>query len=349
MNFLDIAIPKPSLEAQAAAARRNLELTKPRGSLGRLEELVLSLAAWQDDPLPQAKPAATLIFASDHGVSDLGVSAFPKAVTRAMVSNFLGGGAAASVLSKAHGIPLQVVDVGVAGGAVHSASREYRRYSVADRAVGDLVSCDAMDRITLEESIEAGRESIRALPSSTRVVVLGEMGIGNTTVASCLGHALLGGTAAEWVGQGTGVGVEGISRKAEIVGRAVRRLDGTVEPLEVLRRVGGRELAALVGAMLEAGRGRRTVLVDGFIVSSAALIALKLVPALRPALVFAHRSAEAAHGRLLDAMDARPILELGMRLGEGSGALVALWTLESACLLHGQMATFAEARVPDQC
>jgi len=340
--------PSPSLVAHEAAQLRQAHLTKPAGSLGRLETLAIDLATWFDDPLPQARPAGALLFAADHGVSLRGVSAYPREVTRAMVCNFLNCGAAAAVLARHHRIPLTVIDVGVAGGPIEWASPGYVRSPVADASSGDLVETDSMDQATLDAALQAGKDAVQSMPPDTRVLILGEMGIGNTTVASALAASLLGGDAKDWVGRGTGVDDKVLQLKRDVVDAALARVRPESRPRELLRRLGGREIAAMAGAMIEAGRLRRVVLVDGFIVTAAALVATQLEPQLRRALMFAHRSAEAAHDRMLQALCARPLLDLELRLGEGSGALVAWSLLDMACCLHCEMATFESAAVPNR-
>jgi nicotinate-nucleotide--dimethylbenzimidazole phosphoribosyltransferase len=348
MNDLDL-FPTPSESARQAALSWQMKLTKPAGSLGRLEEIAVHLAAWFDDPLPKPRPAAALLFAADHGVSRLGVSAYPREVTRAMVQNFLAGGAAACVFSRQLQVPLTVIDVGVEGGRLDWSGPGYVRADVAEHPSGDLVSTDAMGDLTLDAAVLAGQRAVRGLASDTRVVVLGEMGIGNTTVASALAAGLAGGDPESWVGRGTGVEGPAMATKCDVVRRALERVGRKSSARELLRRLGGREIAAIVGAMMESARMRRIILVDGFIVTVAAFAAVRLEPRVRPALLFAHRSAEAAHGRLLELLDARPLLDLEMRLGEGSGALVALPLLDLACHLHEEMATFDSAGVPDRC
>jgi nicotinate-nucleotide--dimethylbenzimidazole phosphoribosyltransferase len=342
-------LPLPSESARQAALSRQMKLTKPTGSLGRLEELAVNLAAWLDEPIPKSRPAAALLFAADHAVSRLGVSAYPRDVTRAMVRNFLTGGAAACVLARQLQVPLTVIDVGVDGGRPDWSGPGYVRADVADHPSGDLVSTDAMSESTLEAAILAGQSAVQSLAPDTRVVVLGEMGIGNTTVSSALVAGLVGGDSDSWVGRGTGVEGRVLAAKRDVVRRALQRVGHERSPRELLRCLGGREIAAMVGAMVESARLRRVVLVDGFIVTVAALAAIRLEPRVRPALVFAHRSAEGAHGRLLEILQARPLLDLEMRLGEGSGALVALPLLDLACRLHEEMATFESAGVPDRC
>jgi nicotinate-nucleotide--dimethylbenzimidazole phosphoribosyltransferase len=341
--------PLPSQEARRAALFHQSQLTKPEGSLGRLEEIAVNLAAWFDDPLPNARPAEALIFAADHGVSYRGVSAYPREVTRAMVHNFLSGGAAAAVLARHHGIPLRIIDVGVDGGPIKRTGDDYVRVPVADAVCGDLMTSDAMDHAALEAAFAAGATAVRATAPNARVVILGEMGIGNTTVASALAASLLGGDASQWVGRGTGVSDAVLELKRKVITTALKRAHPESRPYELLRKLGGREIAALVGAMIEAARLRRAVVVDGFIVSTAALVATLLEPRIAPALVFAHRSAEAPHDRLLLALGARPLLDCQLRLGEASGGLLAFSLIEMACRLHREMATFHSAAVPNRC
>ena len=334
-------------EAAKAARARQDRLTKPRGSLGRLEDLVVQLAALQGEAVPRARPAAALVFAADHPVARHGVSAYPSAVTAAMLANFAAGGAAASVLARVHRVALEVIDVGVE--APPKATGCVRRHAVAARAEGDLRTEDAMDAATLDSALAAGREAVAELEPPPAVLLLGEIGIGNTSAAAAVAAAILGRPAAELVGRGTGLDDAGLARKAEVVSDAVARV-GTGErpPLEALRRLGGRELAALVGAIELASARRVAILVDGFSVGVAALVAVRAWPSTRASLVFAHRSAEAGHTAVLDALDAEPLVDLGLRLGEASGALSAFPLLEAACRLHAEMATFEEAGVPDR-
>ncbi|HUH03038.1 MAG TPA: nicotinate-nucleotide--dimethylbenzimidazole phosphoribosyltransferase [Kofleriaceae bacterium] len=342
------------LDAAAAAAARDRqhELTKPRGSLGRLETLAVELAAIQGAAIPRARPAAAIIFAADHPVVIHGVSAYPSEVTRAMVANFLTGGAAASVLARRLSIPLSVVDVGVAGGPIEAPEgADFVRDPVAELSAGDLVECDAMPAATYRAALAAGRAAIDRT-ADVRVVVLGEMGIGNTTPASAVGAMLLGHAAAAMTGPGTGLDPGGVARKAAVIDRALARARAAGvdpgDPHAVCAALGGRDLAALVGAMERALERRIAVLVDGFIVTAAALVLCRARPDSRARLFFAHRSREPGHGALLAALDARPLLELEMALGEGSGALMAFPVLELACALHADMATFSSAGVPDR-
>jgi len=358
----DPAFPRwrfPRLEDDAAGEAahtaywaRQERLTKPPRSLGRLEELGARLARLQGVSLPATRPAACVLFASDHPVAVHGVSAYPQAVTRAMVGNFAGGGAASSAMCRHLGVPQQVVDVGVAGGAVAAPGDFYTRDPVADMPAGDLVISDAMPAATCRAAIAAGGAAIDRLSGDVRVVVLGEMGIGNTTCAAAVAAAVLGLPAAELVGPGTGVTGAGLSRKLEVVTAALRRVrssdDVRVPPERALAALGGRDVAALVGAMARAVERRILVLVDGFIAGAAALVLVSVDRAASHGLVFGHRSREPGHRRVLDHIGARPLLELDMALGEATGALAALPLLDLACATHAGMATFESAGVPDR-
>lgn len=355
--------------AVEAFVARDGALTKPAGSLGVLEALGRRLAHVQRDPRPQVRPAACLVFASDHPVAALGVSAYPIGVTRAMVANFVRGGAAASVLCKRAGLPLYVIDVGVAGPPVFADDRGgcYTRAGVADAAVGDLVTADAMPPSTYRAALSAGAAAVaaRLAAGPLRALVIGEMGIGNTTCAAAVTAALTGAAGADLdavVGRGTGIDDATWARKRDVVASAVGRVRGILaaDPdaagHRALAALGGRELAAMVGAMAHAIERDVIVLVDGYIASAAALALCTIAPAAAAGLVFGHQSREPGHQRLLaalralpgDAVHARPLLDLDLALGEASGALLAFDLLDAACCLHDQMATFAEAAVPDR-
>lgn len=354
MPGLDLIVspPPPDADAAAAAVHHQSQLTKPAGSLTELEHIAIALAAMQGQPGPQARPAEAILFASDHPVTAHGVSAYPSSVTAAMVDNFVAGGAAASVLCRHLGIRLTVIDVGVARAEpqriVAPGSRvapvTLLRDVVAEDDVGDLLHSDAMSPATLQRAIAAGIAAVDRLPAQTRVLVLGEMGIGNSTCAAAMTAALLGLDAASVTGAGTGVTGAVLDRKRAVVAQAAARVRGQ-SPLRVLAAVGGRELAAIAGAVGRAAERRICVLVDGFITSAAVLAAVRATPAIRPYLLFGHRSAEPGHRHILEALQARPLLDLGLRLGEGSGALAAFPLLELACVLHNEMATFASAQV----
>jgi len=332
-----------------AALARQAILTKPTGALGALEGVAVWLADIQQSEKPVAGPAAAVVFASDHPVSRLGVSAYPREVTPMMVINLATGGAAASVLARLNGIPLHVVDVGTEPyPAPEPAPGMHWHRALTAGAVGDLIESDAMDAIALDAAMSAGAEAVDSLPADTRIVIFGEMGIGNTTPASAVSARLMGMTAADMVGPGTGVSGEALQAKRDLVQHALDRTADTTAPLDVLRRLGGREIAAIVGAMGRAAELGMAILVDGFIVSSAALVAARHDERVRDYMWFGHRSAEPGHARILDALQATPLVDAGLRLGEGSGALTALPLIEASVALHNQMATFEQAAVPDK-
>ena len=350
--------PRLDADALARARARQAGLTRPPGSLGALEPIALQLAALQGQALPVARPAAALLFAADHPVTRHRVSAYPAEVTAAMLANFAAGGAAASVLARLHRIPLRVIDVGVAraAGGVPSGPRggaEVVRRPVADSEAGDLLHTDAMTPEVYTEALRTGADESAALGPGLRVLLLGEMGIGNSTAAAAVYAALLGGDPGEYAGPGTGVHGVALAHKREVLRGAVERVrrahpDLQEDPHRALQTLGGREIAAIAGAMAEAIARGVAVLVDGFIVGAAALALVRLAPAWRAGMIFAHRSAEPAHARMLAAIGAVPLLDLGMCLGETSGALAAFPLVEAACALHSEMATFAGAGVPDR-
>ncbi|MEL6430118.1 MAG: nicotinate-nucleotide--dimethylbenzimidazole phosphoribosyltransferase [Planctomycetota bacterium] len=330
--------------AQSAARDRQNRLTKPPGSLGALEDVAVALAGIQGSERPASRPAAALLFAADHPVTQHGVSAYPPSVTGAMMSNFAGGGAASTVFARTLDIPLTVFDVGV--------ESEYAPSDVVVRTprgghAGDLRTEDALDAAAFEAAWSAGASAIDGLRDDVRVVLFGEMGIGNTTPAAAVAAALLGRPAADLVGPGTGVAGDALLHKRGVVQDALDRV-GPLAPdagREALRRLGGRELVAIASATTAAADRGLAVLVDGFIVTASVLAAVRAQPTIRESLVFAHRSEEPGHRALLDALDARALLDLGFRLGEGSGALAALPLLDLACAMHGGMATFQEASI----
>jgi len=334
------------LTARAEAEARQAQLTKPTGSLGQLEDVALTLAALQG-ARPDIRLPWIAVFAGDHGVVAEGVSAYPQEVTGQMLRNFVGGGAAISVLARQLDARLEVVDLGTAfaldalPGVLHLN---------LGAGTGNFAIDAAMSDAQLRLAMQAGRDSLlRAKASGADLFIGGEMGIGNTSAASALACALLGLPASELVGPGTGLDAGGVARKAAVIERALALHAAFLgDPFEVLRRLGGFEIAALTGAYLAAAQEGVAVLVDGFICSVAALLAVRLNPACRDWLLFGHRGAEPGHRRVLDALAAQPLLDLGLRLGEGSGAALAVPLLRLACALHNQMATFAEAAVSDR-
>ncbi len=342
--------PAPSQAHRQHAIARQRQLTKPEGALGRLETLAIELAALQQSERPQATRVPVLVFAGDHGIAAQGVSAYPAEVTVQMLRNFATGGAAITVLSRELGLPLHVWDVGsLADAPVAGVTCDKPR-----RGTDDFSQGPAMTPADRDAAFAAGRRAAEtACGDAADLLLLGEMGIGNTTAASALAAVLGPLPLAELVGAGTGLDAARIAHKQAVIARALalhgEAIVAAADPGgEALCRVGGLEIAALAAAMIAAAQHGVPVLVDGFIVSAAALAAVRINPSLRPWLLFSHRSAERGHALVLDRLQAEPLLQLDLRLGEGSGAALALPLLRLACALHNDMATFAEAAVADR-
>ncbi|WP_020228264.1 nicotinate-nucleotide--dimethylbenzimidazole phosphoribosyltransferase [Acidovorax sp. MR-S7] len=314
--------------------------TKPLGSLGQLERLALRLGLILGTETPALQAPQMLVCAGDHGLAARGVSAYPADVTWQMVENFLAGGAAVSVLARQHGLALTVVDCGVAKDFAPRPGLVVRKVA---HGTQDASQGPAMTRAQCEAAIANGREVVRALPGNA--LLLGEMGIGNTSAASLLLARLAGVDLAECTGAGTGLDDAGIARKRAVLRQALDANAGAVAPLNALAALGGFEVATLVGAVLQAASERRVVVVDGFITSAAVLVASRLQPLVLQRCVFAHRSGERGHAAMLEAMGAQPLLDLGLRLGEGSGAALAWPLLVSACAVLREMASFESAGV----
>lgn len=319
------SLPGPALSATEAARARQAQLTKPHGSLGRLEDIAVFLAAWQGRESPRIDRGRVLVFAGNHGVAAHRVSAFPAEVTAQMVANFQTGGAAINALSRAAGLDLDVVPIDL------------------DRPTADFTAAAAM---TEAECLDALHIGASAVTPELDILVLGEMGIGNSTPAAALCARSFGGTAREWVGPGTGVGTDGIARKIAAVDAALAyHRDAPITPFETLRRLGGREIAAIAGAVLAARLNSIPVVLDGFICCAAIAPLAAADPGIVDHCLAGHCSAEPGHVHLLDRLGLDPILRLGMRLGEGSGAAVAVSVIRSALAAHAEMASFAEAGV----
>jgi len=318
--------------------------TKPPGSLGRLESLALQLALIQQTSRPQVRSAQVIVFAGDHGVVAEGVSPYPQAVTAQMVANFLSGGAAISVLAREFGASLAVVNAGVAGALpVHpNLIDQTVARGTANLRLGPAMSADEAERCLI-----LGAKAVAGFADAD-VFVFGEMGIGNSTSAAALMHALTGINAVDCVGRGTGIDDAGLARKASVVADALKQYSATTDALALLARLGGFEIGQMTGAMLAAAVRRRVFIVDGFIATAAAALAARLQPAVLDYAVFAHVSAESPHRAWLDALGVNALLDLGLRLGEGSGAILALPLLRAACALLAQMATFDSAGVSDR-
>jgi nicotinate-nucleotide--dimethylbenzimidazole phosphoribosyltransferase len=326
-EILDLlmVVPEGNEEAVDAVRMHDAQLTKPPGSLGRLEELVAWLARWQGKSTPTLDNPMVAIFAANHGVTDQGVSAFPREVTAQMVANFTAGGAAISQICALHELNLRVFELAL------------------ELPTGDITLAPAMDDKTCAATVAYGMEAIAGQPDC---LAIGEMGIGNTTIAAAIYAALYSGSGADWVGRGTGVDDAGLDRKASAVDRALAfHRDGLTSPLAILARLGGREIAAMLGALVAARHQKIPVVVDGFVATAAAAVAHAVNPAAIEHCVFAHVSAESAHAKVLERMGVTPLLDLGMRLGEGSGAALGIVLAKTALHLHTHMATFASAGV----
>jgi nicotinate-nucleotide--dimethylbenzimidazole phosphoribosyltransferase len=329
----------------AAEAQRRLDAkTKPLGSLGRLEEIGAQLAGIYRDASFEPSPRAVVVMAADHGVASRGVSAYPSAVTAQMVANFAAGGAAINVLARQMAARTVIVDIGVAGDGEWAP--EVRRHAIR-RGTWDLSRGPAMTETEAERAITVGAEIADELVrEGIRVLATGDMGIGNTTAAAALTAAFTGRPAAQVTGRGTGIAEDVLARKTALVERAI--VDNAVtaaEPLAALAKVGGFEIAGLVGVVLGGAANGVPVLLDGFIASAAALVAVALAPPARGYLVAGHRSAEAGHRAALATLGVEPILDLGLRLGEGTGAMLALPVLDAASRILREMATFESAGV----
>ena len=317
--------------------------TKPLGALGRLETLALQLALVQGRDAPRLEAPQLVVFAADHGIAARGVSAYPSDVTWQMVENFLAGGAAVSVLARQHGLALTVVDCGVRHDFAPRAGLVVAKVAQgsADSSIGP-----AMSAAQCEEAMAHGAALVRDLPGN--VLLLGEMGIGNTSAASLLMARLTGQPLADCVGRGTGLDDAGLAHKLAVLGQAMEANTSAQAPLEALAALGGLEIATMTGAVLQAAQQRRLIVVDGFITTAAVAVAAALTPAVLQRCVFAHASAESGHARWLVQLGAWPLFDLGVRLGEGSGAALAWPIVDSACRLLAEMASFETAGVSDR-
>ena len=333
--------------AMNAASEHQKILTKPAGSLGQLEALAIRFAGMQGQLKPEINTIQVSIFAADHGLASRGVSAFPQEVTAQMVSNFAYGGAAVSVLSKARGADFEVVNLGTVG---QVADHPTVVQAVIASSTADCSQGPAMSDSQLEQALNAGRERVlSAQEKGAELFIGGEMGIGNTSAASMIAAALTESTLEELVGPGTGLDNAGVRAKQAVLEEVMAlHAEQLNTPLGILQCVGGFEIAALCGAYLTCAQQGIPALVDGFICTAAALLACRMHPDVQDWLIFAHNSAEPGHRAMLQTLQVQPLLNLGMRLGEGSGAVLAVDLLRSACLLHGNMATFADAGVADK-
>lgn len=325
MRMIIGSLPGPDREAGAAAAKREAQLTKPAGALGRLEEINIWMATWQGKHPPACVHPRTAVFAGNHGVAKLGVSAYPAEVTVQMVKNFVDGGAAVNQLCRAVDADLRVYEMAL------------------EQPTQDFTVAPAMSE---EECATAMAYGMMAVEPGIDLLAVGEMGIANTTAAAALNAAVFGGSPADWVGPGTGIAGDGLRRKIAVVEKAVAlHRDAARDGFDLLRRLGGREFAAMVGAIIAARMARVPVLLDGYAAGAAAASLFALDPTALDHCQVAHRSAEPGHRLLLEHLGKEPLLDLGMRLGEASGATLAIAVVKAALACHNGMATFAEAGV----
>lgn len=342
-DWLTLAIHPLDFKSRDKALERQAQLTKPPGSLGQLETIAIRLAAMQSKELPSCERVSISIFAADHGVAAQNVSAFPQTVTAQMIMNFAMGGAAISVLARQLHAQFEVVNLGTVSPVQHAEVVD----RVIARSTSDFTQAAAMTRIQLEKALSVGGEAVaRAESQGADLFIAGEMGIANTTSASALIAAFLNLSGMEVAGSGTGINEKGIKHKADVIDQALElHSDILSSPFEILRCLGGFEIAAMVGAYLTAAQKGIGIVVDGFISTIAAFIAVEIIPESKQWMFFAHQSSERFHQYLLDALDVKPLLDLEMRLGEGSGAAVAISLLRTSCELHRSMATFSDAGV----
>ena len=333
-----------SAELAEQAKQRQAQLTKPPGSLGQLEQIAIELSSMQAKIAPIVDRVEIAVFAGDHGIANEAVSAFPQVVTTEMVKNFVRGGAAISVMAKQIGAGLTVINAG-------TINQQGFEAPVVDKPVafgtGNIAIQPAMTALQCLQALSLGKDILDGYDDATDVVIGGEMGIGNTTSATALATAFDVSTAAKLVGPGTGLDSNGVSHKLKMIEQALNRVGDGRSELELLSELGGFEIVALTGFYIRAAQRGMTILVDGFISSVAAVAACKINSNVREWMLFSHNSAEPGHQLVLKSLNAEPLLSLQMRLGEGSGAAVALGLLRAACALHNQMATFEEAGVTD--
>lgn len=318
-------LPTADAASRTAAEARQNRLTKPPGSLGKLEEIAIFMAGWQNTDRPMINTAQALVFAGNHGICDQGVNPFPQAVTAQMVMNFEAGGAAINQLCRANGADLTVVPLDL------------------DKPTQDFTQAPAMSEADTLAALNTGAAAIN---EDADILLLGEMGIGNSTVAAALACACFGGDPADWVGAGTGSDAEGMALKARVIAEGIAR-HGTDDPIQTLATLGGREQAAICGAVLAARAARIPVLLDGYICTAAVAPLAAADARLLDHCLVGHASAEPGHARLTQAIGKPPVLDFAMRLGEGTGAALALGIVKSALACHNGMATFAEAGVAD--
>lgn len=346
ISWLRASCKPIAANAAQEALQRQGQLTKPGGALGRLEEIAVLFAGWQDQVVPTLARIGISVFAADHGIAAEPISAYPQAVTAQMIRNFSQGGAAINVLAKYHGASLEVINLGTVNPLPPLAG-----VIAAQIAPGtqNFLHQVAMSVAQCHEALWQGKAAVnRWLDRHCQCFIGGEMGIGNTTAAAALTCALLQCTPAQAVGSGTGIQAEALSRKKEVVAQAIEKHGQNPDPLLILQKIGGLEIAALCGAYIASAQAGIPIIVDGYIASAAALVAWRINPSIKPWLLFSHMSAEPGHRLICAALGMQPFLDLGMRLGEGTGAALMVGIIQQALALHREMATFQQAQVSEK-
>lgn len=343
LQWLSNRVEQPDEDYYQIAKNRQLQLTKPTGSLGILEEVAIRLVAMQKSENPVVNRVFVTVFAADHGVAEESVSAFPQVVTSEMVKNFVNQGAAVNMLSRFVKAKFEVVDVGLVE-AIDAATVIVER---AGHGTENIVKKAAMTQLQMQAALTTGKSAVeRAIKQQAQLFIGGEMGIANTTSASAIASTLTGLTVEQLTGAGSGLNNVAILHKVNVIKSAIRlHQNFLINPLKALQYLGGFEIAALVGAYIFSAQQGLPVMIDGFIASVAALIAVKINPQTQAWFFYAHRSQEKGHQLVLEQLNARPLLDLNMRLGEGSGAILAVPLLQMACGLHNEMATFKQANI----
>ncbi|GAE36099.1 nicotinate-nucleotide--dimethylbenzimidazole phosphoribosyltransferase [Halalkalibacter akibai] len=341
-----ISIPALNLEMRHKVNKYINSLTKPRGSLGRLEELAIELAVMKNNPFPTITPAGILVFAADHGIVAEGVSAYPQAVTAQMVRNFLNGGAAINVFSRQIEADLKIIDIGVATEIEH-------HHLISEKVrfgTGNFLHEDAMSREEAEQAIHIGySEGLNIINQGAESLILGEMGIGNTTSSSAILAVLSNKNINCLIGYGTGISSEQLLHKERVIKQAIaNRKPSSKDPIDILAKIGGLEIAGMAGAMLAAAEKRVPILVDGFICTTAALIAKLIVNNVVDYMILTHHSTEPGHATAISLLGKTPILNLGLHLGEGTGAAIAFPIMRSATLMLSEMANFTSAGISEK-
>jgi len=344
ISWLDKPVKLITEEFKVAAEQRQNSLTKPPGSLGRMEEVAILLSAMQATDKPEVNNIMIAVFAADHGVAEENVSVFPQVVTLEMVKNFARGGAAISVLAKQLAAKLEVINVGTISEHEDMPGVVSQRIAAGTQNFSKM---PAMTQTQLKEALNAGSETVdRAISVSTQLFIGGDMGIANTTSATAIASVLLNEDVEKIVGPGTGLDKSGVSHKADVIRESIILHKAQLTtPIDVLQCLGGFEIVSLVGAYINCAQNGLPILVDGFISSVAALAAIKINPQVRQWMLFSHASAEPGHAVIMQAMQAKPLLDMGMRLGEASGAAIMVPLMRLACALQNDMATFEQASV----